>query len=1371
MSVAQTIAGWARELSDVGGRNTLLWAPDGAERAGYLDLTTAHPGGVSMLLAGRPTSLSDLVREAAAFEEARETARRIHAKGVELRDERGIVAGFVAIGVATWDPPRARAVVEAPVLLRTCTLRPTSPAHHDFDLDLGPTVEVNPALVNYLRSVAGIALDPVALAALTRLKGSSGGFDPYPVYAALGRLCTDLPGFAVSPRLVLGTYPYGKPDMVADVSGHAQWLAQVDLVAALAGDEAATARLRQALPDPAEALDAERELRVLDLDATQESVIEAVRAGRQLVLTAPAGTGSTQTVAALVAALAHDGRQVLYVTAKRRGLEELRDRLAAIGLGDLVLDLTGAGEDRRAVAAELGAALTRLAGLDDRELADAADPRDRLDRAAEIGRAEQTLADHVAAIHEVRAPWGITAYEIQEAMGSLAARHPAPGSRVRIAGAALEDLSPQRVGELSDHLQAAAAGGAWSAEGQDPWFGAAIRTTDDVARAREVVTRLNAGGLADVSANLDSILVESGLQPARTPADWSRAMRTMRGVHETLEIFRPEIFDVPLDEHVVATGTRAYRAASAVELGGLSRWRVRRQARRMLRPGRPPADLHAELVRAREQRIAWHDLAGAGGRPEISPRLEEGEAAYRALTGDLAWLDERLRPGPDDKPMLTTSFPLLRARLARLSDRLDRLDILPQVTAVVDELRAAGMGDVLDDFAARGVAADQVPAEVEHVWWASLGQEIQRRDPRYSGHDGAALREATDRLDGLDAEGRSADAGRVRAVVDRRARRLARDYPRQTDLLHAQAGLTHGHLPFAALHREADQVLGALRPCLAVSPYAVAQVLAPGTSFDVVVLDDATTVTVAEAVSALSRGRQALVVGRPDGAGPSAFRVGAGVGAAVAGADSTGSAYAAARTVLPERALAWWHADIDPRLALVPSEGITHGAPSPRRVPVVRLEHVDGTASVLPANHAAIEWTAAEVGRIVDLALDHARTRPEQSLAVVTLTSAMAALVRDGVRDAIGRLDGDEEAVGFLAGTGLEPFVVVRADEADGLIRDVVLLAVGYGRTPHGRVLHRFPELMAPGGEAALVSATTRARSELVVVSTLRSADLDAGRLRATPASRLVDLLAHAEAGGIQVGEAGDGDALMTYLAARLRQEGYTVAPRVGVGAHRVELAVGHPLVGDRWLVAVESDGPGYAALPGVRARDVLRPRQLRRLGWEPLRVWTTDLYRDPAPEVVRVVEAVKAILRDLGAAESAVAAESDVEPANAGTEPPVEGTPEVNTEPETPEAEEPEAEASEAEGPEEGENKAEAPEAEEPKADEPTPTDDEEPAKDRGSEPAKDDRSPRRRRVFRRSTDRSADDTDTGWGERPRGDRDAEHDRWLEEQRPPHWE
>ncbi len=1318
MSVAQTIASWARELSEVGGRNTLLWAPDGPDRDGYLDLTTAHPGGVSMLLAGRPTSLSDLVRESAAFEEARDTVRRIHAKATELLEDRGIVAGFVAIGVATWDPPRARAVVEAPVLLRTCTLRPTSPAQHDFDLDLGPAVEVNPALVNYLRSVAGIAVDPTALAALTTLKGSAGGFDPYPVYAALGRLCADLPGFAVTPRLVLGTYPYGKPDMVADVSGQASWLAQVDLVAALAGDEAATARLRQALPEPAETPDPEVELRVLDLDATQESVIEAVRAGRQLVLTAPTGTGATQTVAALVAALAHDGKQVLYVTSRRRALRELLDRLGSVGLDDLVLDLTGAAEDRRAVTAELGRALTRLATLDDRELADAADPRGRIDRAAKVGQAEQLLADHVAAIHEVRRPWGVTAYEIQEAMGALAARHPAPGSRVRISGAALEELSRDRVTELANHLQAAAAAGAWSADGGDPWYGAPIRTADDVKRARDIVTRLTSGGLSAASADLDEILVESGLRPARSAEDWRHALVTMRGVHETLEVFRPEVFDRPLDEHVVATGNRAYRAESAVELGWWSRSRVRRQARRMLRPGRPPADLHAELVRARNQRIAWHDLVGAGGRPEISPRLEEGEAAYQALATDLAWLDERLRPGPDDGPMHTTSLNLLRTRLARLAERLDRLDILPQVTAVVDELRAARMGDILDDFAARGVAAEQVHAEVEHVWWASLGQELRARDPRYAQQDGTALRLAADQLAGLDAVGRTSDAGRVRAIVDRRARQRAREHPRQTDLLHAQAGVGQGHLPFAALHREADRVLGALRPCLAVSPYAVAQVLPPGTSVDVVIVDDATTVSVAESVSALSRGRQALVIGRPNGAPPNAFRVSAGPRDVADPSAAIPSLYAAATAVLPERRLGWWHTDLDARLALEPPAGITHGAPSPRRAPALRLDHVDGSAAVPPGTESAIEWTSAEVARVVELVLNHARERRGESLAVLTLTAAMAERVRDGVRDGIGRLDGDEAAIEFLSGRGVQPFVVARVADSDAVLRDVVLLAVGYGRTPHGRVLHRFPELTAPGGEAALVAATARARRELVVVSTLRAEDLDVGRLRATPALRLVDLLAHAQAGGIPDGETSAADGagpLMSYLAARLRQEGLTVATQVGVGPHRVELAVGHPSVADRWLVAVESDGPGYAALPGVRSRDVLRPRQLRRLGWEPVRVWSTDLYRDPAPEVVRVVAAVTALLR----------AQTGLESLESSSAP----TPELDG------AVEPSATVVVA-------------------SDRPSP--------DGGAQ--------RVRRRFRRGgADRSIDDTDTGWGERPTGG-DA-HDRWLTEQRPPHWE
>ncbi len=1281
MSVTETIAGWARELSEVGGRNTLLWAPEAP--GGYLDLTTAHPGGVSRLLAGRHTALSDLVRESGAFEEALATARRIRRHTQVLLEDRGIAAGFLAIGVANWDPPRSGAVVEAPVLLRTAALVPTTAQETDFAVELGSGVEVNPALVNYLQSVAGVPVDAASLTSLTNLKGS-GGFDPYPVYAALGRLCADVPGFAVAPRLVLGTYPYGKPTMVADVGSNAAWLAQVPLLAALADDEPARQKLAAPLPEIAPVPDPEQEVLALDLDGEQQEVLEHVRAGRSLVVRAAPGTGRTQTVAAVVAALAHAQRTVLYVTPSARSRRRLVDRLGEVGLADLVLDLTGAAEDRGPATRALGAALVRASSLDDGELAEQAEPRDRIERATDVAEREQALHDHVQALHERREPWGVTAYEIQQAMAELAARDPAPGSRVRLVGEHLRGLDRERVAGIVARLRGAAESGGWAADDRgDPWYAADIRDDADVARAREIVTRLSGDGLAEPCARLDEILAESSLPAARTPLDWGRAIETMHGVRRTLEVFRPEVFDIPLDEHVVATGDAAFREQAPVALGLTARWRVRRQATRLLRPGRPPADLHGELVSARAQRRLWHDLVGAGGRPEISPRLDEADELYSRLRDDLDWLAERLQTTDEGGGLLTTLRPALAARLDRLADRLDRLEVLPQVSGVLADLRAEGLSEVIDDFARRGVGAGQVEAEVEHIWWASIGLDITSHDRRYAGHDGRSLREQVDQLAELDTQARLVDAARVRAEVDRLARARARANPRQADLLHAQAGLTHSHLPFRDVLRETEQVLTALRPCLAVSPYAAAQLVVAGTAVDTVIIDDAHLLTVAESVSAVSRGAQVLVLGDPWAGGPTGFRVGLAGGRSrqpteiAAGRPAAGpSLLAAAAAVLPVRELTWWHDPVDPRLALLDPAGRRHAVPAPVP-PTLRLEVVDGTATVLPDNEDAIESTDAEAARIAELVQQHLERHVERSIAVVTLTPVAAEQVR--VR------------LGHLGGRAAE--VPVRAmSDAHDLTGDTVLLGVGYGRTPHGRVLHRFPTLAGDRADQDLLLATTLARTELVVVTTIDPDDLDPERLRTPGAARLLELLRAARAGGIPGEGAPPGDPLLRYLADRLHAEGLTVELGVGRGEHRVELAVGHRSCPGRWLVAVESDGPRYAALPGVRGRDRLRARQFERLGWQHTRVWSTDLYRDPAREVARILALVKRAAAEHQSARPRRARRAAPAPAGRPASPP----------------------------------------------------------------------------------EQTRDDTDVGWGERPeQSARPAEsaHDRWLQEQRPPHWE
>jgi len=91
--VSAARAGWTRHLVDLGGRNTLLWYRD--LPTGTLDLTTAHPGGVASMMAGRPTKLSDLVREPAA---ASEQASFLEAAGAQLSLEpRGNCVGAAAL--------------------------------------------------------------------------------------------------------------------------------------------------------------------------------------------------------------------------------------------------------------------------------------------------------------------------------------------------------------------------------------------------------------------------------------------------------------------------------------------------------------------------------------------------------------------------------------------------------------------------------------------------------------------------------------------------------------------------------------------------------------------------------------------------------------------------------------------------------------------------------------------------------------------------------------------------------------------------------------------------------------------------------------------------------------------------------------------------------------------------------------------------------------------------------------------------------------------------------------------------------------------------------------------------------------------------
>ena len=1296
--MAAAVRTWQRHLVDLGGRNTLLWYRD--LPSGTLDLTAAHPGGLAMLLAGRPTKLSDLVREPSALEDARRRVRTIRAKTLELHEERGITAGFLAVGMATWQVPGAPRPPSAPVLLRSCVLRPTGAAQQDFDIDLGDDVELNPVLEHYLRSEQGIELDAEALeemATVTR------GFDPNPVFSALGALCERVPAFQIAPRLVLGTFSYAKLPMVADLAAQAETLADHDVVAAIAGDPAALKAVRTTVPDSPADADPAREHLVMDADSSQQAVIDAVRSGANIVIKGPPGTGKSQTIANLIASLASEGKRTLFVAEKRAAIDAVVGRLDRLGLGDLVLDVYDGASNKRRLAQELGAALDRASDAEDPDTA--AIERTVADR-------RTRLVEHRAALHDKRSPWGVSAFDAQVALADLGARLRPPTSRVRLHGDALRGISRRRVAELSQSLSEAASLGAWTAgEDDDPWYGAHVTSADDAAQALEITSRLAGGGLEAAQLRLEKAMVEAGLPEATKAQDWGRALGVVEQVRQTLEIFRPEVFDVPLTDMVGATATKKYRQTHGLRLGFWSRLRLRRQARSLLRPGPPPPDLHPALKAAQEQRVIWGHLAGVGGRPEVPGGIDEAEHSYDALDRDLAWLGARLGTTPAGGDLLGSPLSDLLVRLEALAKRSDRLAVLPRVVSVLDNLRESGMGPLVDDLAGRGVAAADVAPEMDFVWWTSLLDDISVRDSAYGAHDGDFLRQVGSEYIEADHAHLAATVERVRAAVGRRLREVLADHPEQDALVRAEAGKSRRHRPLRELLPRAAETLTAIKPCWAMSPLVVASILPAGRWFDVVIFDEASQIPPAQAVSAISRATQVVVAGDERQLPPTSFFTAAtdiDDSAAVSPTDFDDSLTEGFESILdvlsaalPVRRLNWHYRSLDERLVSFANAQMYGGTlvtfPGTSDEAVVSLEVVDGSAPVQPGLEA-IESTQAEVDRVVKLVLAHARTRPGESLGVIALGIKHATRIDEALRSALIGAEGLGE---FFDEDAAERFFVKNLERVQGDERDAIILSIGYGKTPHGRVLHRFGPLNIEGGERRLNVAITRARRRMTVVSSFTAADLDPARLKARGALMLQDFLSYAAEGGSQHPSGGADlvgsalDPLVADLAVRLRAAGLVVHPGYGTSVQRLDLAVEDPHHPGRVMVAVETDGPRYAAMSSTRDRDRLRIEQLRRLGWEHVRIWSTDLFRDPARDVARVVAAVRRA--------------SDAHPH--GDEATV--------------AAPQEEQAQEIAGP-----KVKAAEV-------------------------------------RLKPEQTRDDTDADWGERSS---EGSHDQWLEEQRPPHW-
>lgn len=474
-----------------------------------------------------------------------------------------------------------------------------------------------------------------------------------------------------------------------------------------------------------------------------------------------------------------------------------------------------------------------------------------------------------------------------------------------------------------------------------------------------------------------------------------------------------------------------------------------------------------------------------------------------------------------------------------------------------------------------------------------------------------------------------------------------------------------------------------LAPCMLMSPLSIAQYFPTDQAlFDVVIFDEASQITTWDAVGAIARARQTIIVGDPRQLPPTNFfgRNEEAEDVTEHERDLESILDEAKAAGIPVRDLRWHYRSRHESLIAFSNAHyyqnrlITFPAPAVEDR-AVQLVRVDGVY-----DQGKSRTNRTEARALVDLAVKRMRgwlAKPENlrpTLGIITFNIQQQSLIQDLLDEARR----NEPALEwYFSEDRIEPTIVKNLENVQGDERDVILFSVTFSRDLAGKRSMNFGALNRDGGERRLNVAVTRARQKLVVFSGFGADDIDTSRTKAVGVAHLKTFLDFAARGAIALaaqdeGSVGGHDSpFEEAVAAQLIRLGWQVVPQVGISGFRVDLGIRHPDRAGAYLAGVECDGATYHSSATARDRDKVREQVLRGLGWNIVRVWSTDWWFDPRGATQRLHVALEALLAqsretqaDDGESEAHWSLGEEIDPTPVATEGPPESPCDSDTPP-----------------------------------------------------------------------------------------------------------
>lgn len=637
--------------------------------------------------------------------------------------------------------------------------------------------------------------------------------------------------------------------------------------------------------------------------------------------------------------------------------------------------------------------------------------------------------------------------------------------------------------------------------------------------------------------------------------------------------------------------------------------------------------------------------AAARVKNALAEHLPEGIAPFKSIHGssltelngllsDLLKQEEYLSKtfGISIDELYTDSGSWIDSALSKLNIWLANINKLKdwyQWLLVHEKMCSLNIGFVADEYKAKNIETAKLLDVFNKSFYKAAINFILSKEPSLELFKGKIFTEVIERYKQLTTQFEELAKKELFAKLAANLPSFTREAAQNSEVGILQRNIRN-NARGTSIRKLFDQIptlLSRMCPCMLMSPISVAQYIdTDADKFDLVIFDEASQMPTYEAVGAIARGKNIVIVGDPKQMPPTSFFMTNAVDEDNIELEDLESILDDCLALsMPSKHLLWHYRSkhesliafsnteyYDNKLLTFPSSDNIESK--------VRLVAIEGFYDKGKSRQNKTEAQAV-VNEVVKRLQDD-RSR-KKSIGVVTFSAVQQALIEDLLSDIFAQ----NPELEVLALECEEPLFIKNLENVQGDERDVILFSVGYGPDSAGQVSMNFGPLNRQGGERRLNVAVSRARYEMVIYSTLRSDQIDLNRTSAVGVAGLKRFLEYAERGERIVRSRQSFDSpkasIHSVIAGKLETLGYAVHTDIGCSGYKIDIGIVDTDNPSRYKLGIICDGENYKRTKTVRDREIVQNNVLRLLGWNIYRIWTLDWWENPDEVIATICDEV----------------------------------------------------------------------------------------------------------------------------------------------------